>query len=460
MLLTYTLVVTLTACYLLYYYVTRTFDYWKSRNVAGPKPVPLFGNLMESALRKKNTAVVFKEAYEQYPNEKVVGMYRMTTPCLLIRDLDVAKYVLVKDFDAFSDRGVSLGEKGLGNNLFHAATDQWRVLRNRFTPMFTSGKLKHMIYLLEERGEKFINYLESRCSTETEYDFHPLFQKYTMATISACAFGMDADTLGDKVSFLVKMDKMLTTPSFIDELDMMFPGALKKLNLDFFPKEVTKFFDQLIARVVKERNDMPSNRRDFMDLMLELRQQGHLNVSKRNDDGTLLSLDLRSDVIAAQAFVFYVAGYETSASTMSFMLYELAKHPEIQNKVIAEVDDVLKKHEGKVTFETLSDLKYMDKVFDETLRMYPIVDPIQRMAQTDYQLPGTDVIVKKGQMVYISTLGIHHDEKYYPEPEKFDPERFSSENSSGRHTCAYIPFGTGPRNCIGKCCSLYYTCFY
>lgn len=93
---------------LLYLYFTRHFNYWKKRNVPGPKPVPLFGNLMESALRKKNIGIVFKELYENFPNEKVVGIYRMTTPCLLIRDLDVIKNIMIKDFDVFVDRGVEL----------------------------------------------------------------------------------------------------------------------------------------------------------------------------------------------------------------------------------------------------------------------------------------------------------------------------------------------------------------
>ncbi|CAH2061689.1 unnamed protein product, partial [Iphiclides podalirius] len=186
-----------------------------------------------------------------------------------------------------------------------------------------------------------------------------------------------------------------------------------------------------------------------MDLILELRQQREIHGTKRADDQAQITVEITDDIIAAQAFAFYVGGYETSASTMAFMLYELAKNQDIQKKVIDEVDEVLKKHEGKMAPEILSDLNYLNKAFDETLRMYPIVEPLQRRAQIDYKLPGTDITVKKDQMVIISGLSIHHDEKYYPNPEEFDPERFSAEKASGRHPCAYLPFGTGPRNCIG-----------
>ncbi|CAH2061695.1 unnamed protein product, partial [Iphiclides podalirius] len=373
----------------------------------------------------------------------------MTTPCLFLRDLDVIKQVLIKDFDLFSDRGVSVSDKGLSNNIFNAEPDRWRVLRNRFTPIFSSGKLRNMIHLLDECGDKFVAYLKEQSLNKCEYDVHPLLQKYTMASIVACAFGLEIDTFREKIDALEKLDVILTTPSFLDELDMMFPGVLKKMNLELFPAFLNEFFRQLVATVITQRNGVPSNRRDFMDLILELRQQGKIHSSKRYDDSEQIGVELTEDVIAAMAFAFYAAGYETSARTMTYVLYELAKNQNIQNKLIAEVDEVLKKCGGKVTYETLNDMHYMKKVLDETLRMYPVVDPLQRSAQADYKIPGTDVTVKKGQIVLVSILSIQRDAKYYPNPEKFDPERFSTENANSRHTCAYLPFGCGPRNCIG-----------
>ncbi|XP_013140304.1 PREDICTED: cytochrome P450 6B2-like, partial [Papilio polytes] len=179
----------------LYYYFTRTFIYWKERNIPGPKPLPFFGNIKDSALRSKHLTSVLQDIYNAYPNEKAVGVFRMTTPCLLLRDLDLIKQIMIKDFDQFVDRGLSftaglnnaswigrslqsrnkttcwlitnrclnntgycilrpaVSKEGLGFNLFHADTDTWKVLRNRFTPLFTSGKLKNMFYLMTEQGD-------------------------------------------------------------------------------------------------------------------------------------------------------------------------------------------------------------------------------------------------------------------------------------------------------------------
>ncbi|KPI99684.1 PREDICTED: cytochrome P450 6B5-like [Papilio xuthus] len=443
----YLLVTLASALTLLYFYFTRTFNYWKDRNVAGPKPLPFFGNLKDTTLRRKHAAIVFKSIYDAYPNEKVVGVYRMTTPCLLLRDLDVIKQVMIKDFDLFLDRGVEFSKEGLGLNLFHADGDTWRVLRNRFTPVFTSGKLRNMLYLMTERGEHFVEYVDNLRAKQSEQPIHLLVQKFTMATISACAFGLDLDD--DMYKVLDKIDKMIFTANYSLELDMMYPGILKKFNGSIFPKFVNTFFNNLAQTVVKQRGGLPTNRKDFMDLILELRQQKTIEGTKKMDDEKLRIVELTDSVIAAQAFVFYAAGYETSASTMTYMFYELAKNPDIQDKVIAEIDAVLKRYNGEITYDCLNDMTYLQQVFDETLRKYPIVDPLQRNAQTDYIIPGTNVTIKKGQTVLVNAMAIHYDPKYYPDPEKFDPERFSPENEKDRHSCAYLPFGTGPRNCIG-----------
>ncbi|KPI99687.1 Cytochrome P450 6B4 [Papilio xuthus] len=371
----------------------------------------------------------------------------MTTPCLLLRDLDVIKHVMVKDFDQFVDRGIAFSKEGLGLNFFNADTDTWKVLRNRFTPLFTSGKLKNMLYLMTERGDTFLDYVENLRSKKSELPIHVLVQKFTMATISACAFGLDLDE--DMYKTLNKIDKMIFTPKFSLELDMMYPGILLKLNNSIFPKFLKSFFINLVTTVINQRGGKPTNRKDFMDLLLELRQKKTIEGSKGSVDDKVRSLELTDDILAAQAFVFYAAGYETSASTMSYLFYELAKHPKIQDKVIAEIDEVLKRYNGEITYDCLNEMTYLQQVFDETLRKYPIVDPLQRNADMDYVVPGTNTIIIKGQTVLVSVLGIHRDPQYYPNPDKFDPERFNADNKKDRHTCAYLPFGTGPRNCIG-----------
>ncbi|XP_059061353.1 cytochrome P450 6B2-like [Achroia grisella] len=438
--------------YILYHYFTRNFNYWKSRGIVGPDPVPLFGNIIKAALRYETHGQAIAKIYHQYPNEKVVGVFRMTDPNLLIRDLDIIKHILIKDFDEFSDRGVELSKEGLGTNLFHADTDTWRALRNRFTPLFTSGKLKNMIKLMTDRGNQFVDYVENIIENETEQKIHTLVQRYTISTISACAFGIDINDISDDnpiIKTLYKIDRELFSINFAFELVLMYPRLFKKLNMTVFPKYVTDFFYKLTTSIISERGGKPTDRKDFMDLILELRSQKEIQSSNRYDNEKQVHLEISDSIIAAQSFVFFAGGYETSATTMSFMLYLLAKNPHIQDKLHKEIDETLDKHNSELTYEIIKEMTYLRKVFDETLRLYPLVEPLQRSARSDYEVPGTDIVIKKNQIVLITPRGIHYDPKYYPNPEVFDPERFSSEAIAERHPCAYMPFGVGPRNCIG-----------
>nr|AAB06742.1 furnocoumarin-inducible cytochrome P450 [Papilio glaucus] len=440
-------IVTATLFAILYLYFTRNFNYWKDRNVVGPEPTVFFGNIMESVIRRKHLIMIYKDIYEAFPKEKVVGIYRMTTPCLLLRDLDVIKHVMIKDFDLFNDRGVEFSEEGLGLNIFHADGDRWRVLRQCFTPLFTSGKLKNMLNLMSDRGDKFIKMVEKICDKEPEQQIIPLVRKFTMASITTCAFGMELDE--EMIETLDKLDSLIFTTSYGNEIDMMYPGILKKLNSSLFSKMIAPFFDNLTKTIIEQRGGKPTNRKDLMDLILELRQKKAIEPMKKTHDEQVTTFELTDSVIAAQTFIFYAAGYETSASTMSFLLFELAENPDIQEKVIAEVDETLKRHNGEITYDTLSEMTYLTQVFHETLRKYPVADILLRNAKADYAVPGTNVTLKKGQTVVVSGFGIHYDPKYYPDPEKFDPERFSPENVRNRHPCAYIPFGAGQRKCLG-----------
>ncbi|KAG5863356.1 hypothetical protein JTB14_030298 [Gonioctena quinquepunctata] len=153
--------------------------------------------------------------------------------------------------------------------------------------------------------------------------------------------------------------------------------------------------------------------------------------------------------IVAQCFVFFVAGFETSSTTMTFALYELATHSDIQEKVREEIKTVLEKHNDQITYDTLNELNYLGQVIDETLRMYPPLPVITRRCVEDYKLPDSDIIIEKNTRVFIAINGIHYDPEYYDSPEIFNPDRFSEENKHKRNPYTHLPFGEGPRICMG-----------
>ncbi|KAJ8926290.1 hypothetical protein NQ314_021349 [Rhamnusium bicolor] len=146
------------------------------------------------------------------------------------------------------------------------------------------------------------------------------------------------------------------------------------------------------------------------------------------------------DEVAAQSFVIFLAGYETSATTMTFAMYELALHPEVQQRLREEIKMVLAKHDDQFTYESLNEMKYMMQVIDETFRKHPPVTFITREAVADYKIPDENLVLEKGTRMMIPILGYHHDEEYYKNPTVFDPERFNDENRKKIH-----PFILGER---------------
>ncbi|KAJ4434866.1 hypothetical protein ANN_23437 [Periplaneta americana] len=186
---------------------------------------------------------------------------------------------------------------------------------------------------------------------------------------------------------------------------------------------------------------------DFMQYFrMMLVHQVYYNLNSRH---IIYFSAMSMNCLAAQSFVFFAAGFETSSTTIQFCLYELCINPDIQERVRQEIDEILNQHDGKITYEAVQQMGYLDKVVSETLRKYPPLPMLNRECTQSYQVPGTDIVLNKGDLTVIPVLGLHHDPKYYPNPEKFDPERFSEEEKAKRHHYVYLPFGEGPRICIG-----------
>jgi cytochrome P450 family 6 len=162
------------------------------------------------------------------------------------------------------------------------------------------------------------------------------------------------------------------------------------------------------------------------------------------------SISLTTTELAAEAFIFFTGGFETSSTALTYALYELALNQDIQLKLRTEIEDGLEANEGKLTYDILFNFKYLDRVVKETLRKYPVIPVMLRRCTKEYDIPGTDLTIPEKMNVMIPIYSIHHDPEHYPSPEHFDPDRFLPENSKDRHPMAFLAFGEGPRNCIGE----------
>lgn len=167
----------------------------------------------------------------------------------------------------------------------------------------------------------------------------------------------------------------------------------------------------------------------------------------------LIFLEWEDDDLVAQCAVFFFAGFETTSTLLCFMAHELACNPDIQQKLYLDIMAIEEQVGGKpVTYEIIKELKYMEMIICETLRLWPPVFQIDRQVTKPYRLDGngTSVTLTTNDSVWIPVYGLHMDSNYWPEPKRFDPERFSDENRKNIRTGTYLPFGSGQRTCIAS----------
>ncbi|CAB3244044.1 unnamed protein product [Arctia plantaginis] len=373
----------------------------------------------------------------------------MTSPTLLIRDLDIAKQVLVKDFEAFSDRATYFSKEGLGENLFHADAETWKFLRHQFSSAFTTTKIKAMYGGLAVCGDNLVDYIEDISMKKPEQDVYKLVFKYSIGTIMSAAFGFNIDTFNNDMRLFEIVDEKFNN-TYYNEMDMLIPGFLQKFNLSLFPEETISFCHQIIETGMKQQSSTKSEGKSMMDIILNLNKESEIyDVNQKFVNDKELPTDSSKALKAAQAWVLFTAGYANITLSVTYVMYELARNPDVQEKLREEITTVLDKHNGKLSYEALKEMKYLNMVFDEILRMYPLTNGLIRNVSRDIKLEGANVNINQGTVVAVSPYAIHHDERYYPDPEKFYPERFSPENVRDRHSCAFLPFGVGRRSCLG-----------
>lgn len=433
-----------------FYYVRRQFSYWKVRGVPFVKPEFPLGNL-KGVSTTRSLAEIWTDAYKELkPQGPIGGVFFTTSPSAMVTDLDLLRNVFVKDFQHFYDRGMYVNEKDdpLSAHLFNLEGARWKNLRAKLTPTFTSGKMKMMFPTMLNVVEQFHDHLESQTNgKETELELKELLAQFTTDVIGNTAFGVECNSMKDPNSEFRRQGKRVFDNNLPRMMKMIFilnfQELARKMGLRFTISGVTEFFMNLLRDTVKYREENNVHRNDFLSLLMQIMNTGKLE-GETKEIGKMTFNEL-----AAQVFLFFIAGFETSSSTMTFAFYELAVNQDVQDKAREQIEEVLEKHNGEFTYEAAMELTYVDQIIQETLRKYPIVDTLLRKVTIPYKVPNTEITLDSGMRVLIPVMGIHRDPEIYPEPEKFDPERFTKENIAARHPYAWIPFGEGPRNCIG-----------
>jgi len=304
--------------------------------------------------------------------------------------------------------------------------------------------MKMMFGLMCQCAENFVKFVATQSGeTGKIYNMKDVLCRYANDTIATCAFGIDVDSFkySNNEFFLLGRKAMNFEGwlSFAIFMHRSLPLLAKFFKLRMFGLKTENFFKNVVATTVKTRDEQGIVRPDMIQLMMETRDK---------TNGSVFDVD----EMTAQAFLFFIAGFESTSTAMCFMTYHIGVDPDVQNKLREEIDDVLRRTNGKPTYEAINRMKYLDAVVNESLRLYPIIAFLDRKCVKETELPpatpnGEPITLKPGDSVWFPNFSLHRDSKYYPHPDKFDPDRFLNGHVDNS---VYMPFGIGPRMCIGN----------
>lgn len=457
------------------------FSLFKELGIPGPEPSLLSGNLPE--LTRNGSLASFAEWTKKYGD--IVGYYNGSIPYVIVKDPKLLRQIQIKDFGAFQSRGVtstfSVYHWSAKNSVFNTPAERWKEMRSLLTPTFTSGKMRQMCDLLSACTDEFLAVLEGKVGGAFNIDND--FQRLTMDVIVRAAFGMSMGFQkgieGSPQENLLETAKEAVKPSIIPGI-RLFMNCFSEFGLLWRPflllfgwafKQPVEFLTDDLDSIIEFRRANPTNvsgrREDLLQLMLDASvdhdaaiELDQLAASEGESESAAAGeAEARTQSsgskkcymskleIRANAATFLLAGFETTSTALVFTTYLLAKFQDVQDKLRNEVLQTLEEH-GAFNYDVIFGMKYLEKVFCESLRYYPpVVGFTTRTAGGDYQYG--KLRIPSGVAVVVPTYQLHHDPELWAEPEKFDPERFSPENRAKMDPMAFQPFGSGPRNCVG-----------
>jgi cytochrome P450 len=345
----------------------------------------------------------------------------------------LAEDVLVKQTDAFTKVYDPAKPTGLalvlGNGLLTSGGELWRKQRKLIQPMFQRARVARLSAQMVDAGEQMLARWAQRrqgepCDVAAEM-MHLALEVVTRTMFSTSVL-KDVDTLGPALLVLIRYAFRSFHNPF--RLPLWVPTAS---NREFL--QAKQLVDRMIYGLIEERRQSGLKHDDLLDTLL---------CAVDAETGAGLCREQQRDELLTIA----AAGHETTANALTWTWYLLATHPAAAARLQEELADVL---EGRApTMEDLPRLSFTRSVFEEALRLYPPAPAVQRRAIKDTTVGGRPL--PAGSLVVVSLWNIHRHPAFWEQPERFDPDRFASNRTANDHHLAFLPFGAGPRTCIGN----------
>ncbi|XP_074206633.1 cytochrome P450 4F3 isoform X2 [Camelus bactrianus] len=340
----------------------------------------------------------------------------------------------------------------LGDGLLLSAGDKWSRHRRMLTPAFHFNILKSYVKIFNDSAK--VMHAKWQCLITEGHTRLNMFEHISLMTLDSlqkCVFSFDSNCQEKPIGYIAAILELSALVAKRHQQLFQYKDFVYYLTPDGqrFRRACHQVHDFTDAVIRERRRTLPDEGADdFLKAKAKTKTLDFIDVLllTKDEDGTGLS----DEDIRAEADTFMFAGHDTTASGLSWVLYNLAKHPEYQERCRQEVEELLKDREPKeIEWDDLTQLPFLTMCIKESLRLHPPAPTISRCCTQDIVLPDGRVI-PKGVICLISIFGIHHNPSVWPDPEVYDPFRFDPEHIKGRSPLAFIPFSAGPRNCIGQ----------
>lgn len=379
--------------------------------------------------------------------------------------------------------GLQLAKRVIGNGLITNEGKSHSKQRRLVQQAFSKDKIEVYGKILAEHS---IEYTNVNWKDGITVNIHREITKLTLSIISKLLFGKNAITLNevDQIS-----DNITLIIEFINKLRLPFLRFIEKLPIPLtleYKRALKQLDETIYARIDAERQNMSHNDNEKFDkyVMNGTTLREHNNHQKHTSNSNILSILINSTDSEAmvenekilldhgkkkeetskmtnkqlrdEVMTIFLAGHETTANALTWTFYLLARHPDVEFKILEEIALIIddkesdnNSHKEIISIEDLPKLKYTEKVLMESMRLYPPSWAIGRQAIEDYAL-NDKYTIPSGAVIIMSQYLVHHDSRYFTDPEKFVPERWSSKFKTSIPRFSYFPFGGGPRSCIGE----------
>lgn len=425
----------------LYIFLKSQYNYWLKRGIVGPKPAFFFGSLKDAIFLKCTEAEALKSISDKYADEKYIGMFHLWKPVLLIKDLDLVKRITEKDFEHFTDHPDIIGVEKTDSvleSLFQMKGNIWKSRRTYFSKLFTPRKLKDYAEEMQLGLDELMKQMDDVAQKGKDIEMFSAMEPFAIYSIASAMYGLNVLHDDVRSNILKRLTHFFMHPPADSVIKFIcygiYPKLFRFLRLKTLPTWHWESSSKLADELTYTREYSGADRNDCLGMVMKLKEQGTNDIKKISYEESVGHL-----------YSFLQAGTHTTQTTTSHVLGRLAEYPDVQEKLRKEVDSILKGSK-EITYDDVKKMTYMDNVILETQRIRPLLGILKRTCTKPYKIDER-LTIPKQMDVYIDVTTIQTDPKYFPEPEKFLPERWTNGQSE---QSAFMAFGRGPRICIGK----------